>query len=103
MSKHSKFLALQSCSTILQLWFSMRNRCTLGCLMFSLAEGAQIPRQSWKMSRGVIVVFSKIMCVCQLTFSNSKAEAGLENVTVSQVKLVLGKNHLFTMFDIFQL
>ena len=71
--------------------------------MSSLAEGAQIPRQSWKMSHGIIVVFSKIVCVCQLTFSNSKAEAGLKNVTVSQVKLVSGENHLFAMFDIFQL
>ena len=71
--------------------------------MFSLAEGAQMPRQSWKMTHGIIVVFSKLICVCQLTFSNSKAEAGLENVTVSQAKLVLGKNHLFTTFDIFQL
>ena len=40
-----------------------------------------MPRQSWKMSHGIIVIFSKIICVCQLTFSNSKAEAGLENVT----------------------
>ena len=57
-----------------------------------------MPRQSWKMSHGIIVVFSKTICVCQLTFSNSEAEAGLENVTVPQVK-----NHMFTKFDIFQL
>ena len=62
-----------------------------------------MPRQSWEMSHIIIVVRSKIICVCQLTFSITKAEAGLENVTVSQVKLVLGKIHLFTMFDIFQL
>ena len=54
--------------------------------MFLLAEGAQMPRQSWKMSHGIIVVFSKTICVCQLTFSNSEAEAGLENVTVPQGK-----------------